>query len=39
MRRRPWTPDEDKQILSLQKQWGNQWAAIAKVVEATGVKG
>ena len=39
VRRRPWTAEEDNLILSLQKQWGNKWAAIAKVVEATGVKG
>lgn len=39
VRRRPWTAEEDNLILSLQQQWGNQWAAIARVVEATGGDG
>ena len=39
VRRRPWTAEEDNLILSLQQQWGNKWAAISKVVEATGGEG
>ncbi|KAK8826911.1 hypothetical protein WA577_007414, partial [Blastocystis sp. JDR] len=28
----PWTKEEDNLILSLQQQWGNKWAAIAKTL-------
>lgn len=29
---RNWSKEEDETILQLQKQWGNKWAAIAKVI-------
>ena len=28
---RNWSKEEDETILQLQRQWGNKWAAIAKV--------
>ena len=27
-----WTKEEDEQLLSLQKQYGNQWAVISKIM-------